>query len=126
MNRNSGSDVSYRYSSAEQEELRSIEEKYVPKTKEEDDLEKLRKLDAAVDRKARIAAIMTGVTGTLILGIGMCCCLVWTRFFIAGIIIGLVGMAGIVSAMPVYNDVQRREKEKVTPQVLELINKLKQ
>ena len=40
----------YTYSSAQQEEVKRIRDKYAPPTQEEDKLERLRKLDKSVTR----------------------------------------------------------------------------
>ena len=68
----------YTYSAKEQEELRKIRQKYLPK--EADKMEQLRQLDQSVTRKATMTAIVIGIEGTLILGVGMCCCMVWASF----------------------------------------------
>lgn len=58
----------YTYSAAEQEEVKRIRSKYLPK--KENKMETLRRLDA---QRATIASIIIGVTGALILGLGMSC-----------------------------------------------------
>lgn len=46
-----------------------------------------------------IGGIVIGVAGALLLGIGMCLVMVWSNF-IAGIIIGLVGILALLSLIP--------------------------
>ena len=63
----------YTYSAREQEELKRIRNKYLPK--EENKMELLRRLDAQVTQKATMYSMIVGIIGTLIFGIGMCCCM---------------------------------------------------
>lgn len=115
----------YSYSPKQQEEIRRIREKYLPG--EPDELEQLRRLDRSVTRKATAGALMVGILGTLVLGLGMCCCLVWAeRLFAAGIIIGILGIAGVVVAYPLYGAITKREKARLAPEILRLADKLSQ
>ena len=57
------------YSAKQQEEIRSIRQKFVPK--EESKMDRLRALDARVTQKATMVSILAGVIGALILGAGM-------------------------------------------------------
>lgn len=115
----------YSYSPKQQEEIRRIREKYLPG--EPDELEQLRQLDRSVTRKATAGALMVGILGTLVLGLGMCCCLVWAEpLFVAGIIIGILGIAGVVAAYPLYGAITKREKARLAPEILRLADKLSQ
>ena len=115
----------YSYSPKQQEEIRRIREKYLPG--EPDELEQLRRLDRSVTRKATAGALMVGILGTLVLGLGMCCCLVWAEpLFVAGIIIGIMGIAGVVAAYPLYGAITKREKARLAPEILRLADKLSQ
>ena len=109
---------SYTYSAETKEELARIRRKYI--SQEETTLEKVKKLDNSVTEKATIFSISLGTISTLVLGVGMCCCLVWTQLFVLGIIIGLLGIAGICSAFPAYKYILKREREKIAPQILAL------
>lgn len=113
----------YTYSSIEQEEVRKIREKYIPK--EEDKLTRLQKLDNSATNKATMVAIIIGVISALIMGTGMSFCMVWTdTLMIPGIIIGIIGMVGIGLAYPVYNIVLKNEREKIAPEVIRLSEEL--
>ena len=115
----------YTYSSKEQEEIKRIRNKYLPK--EENKMELLRRLDAQVSEKATMYSIIVGVIGTLILGAGMSCCLVWTESvvaFILGIIVGVIGMAVLALAYPLYNLTVKKERERIAPEVLRLTEDL--
>jgi len=70
-------------------------------------------------------ALMTGTLSALVLGIGMCCCMVWAGWlFVPGIGIGSLGILGVCMAYPMYTRVTRREREKIAPQVLRLTEEL--
>ena len=113
----------YTYSAKEQEEIKKIREKYVPK--EENKMEQLRRLDQRVTRKGTSYSIMIGVIGSLLLGLGMSCIMVWQgSWFIPGIIIGVIGIAIVASAYPVYNLVTKHEREKIAPEIIRLTDEL--
>ncbi|MGN0477967.1 MAG: hypothetical protein ACI4GO_00890 [Hominenteromicrobium sp.] len=113
---------SYTYSAKEQEEVNRIRKKYVA---EEDKMEQLRRLDAGVTEKATVISILVGIVGALILGVGMCCATVWQgMWFIPGIGIGLVGMAVLALAYPVYQRVLKKEREKIAPEIIRLTDEL--
>lgn len=113
----------YTYSAREQEELKRIRNKYLPK--EENKMELLRRLDAQVTQKATMYSIIVGIIGTLIFGIGMCCCMIWAdSVFVLGIIIGVIGMGVLALAYPLYNRTIKKERERIAPEVLRLTEDL--
>ncbi len=113
----------YTYSAKQMEEIKSIREKYM--SKESDKMEQLRKLDKSVSQKGAMISIIIGMIGTLILGVGMCCTLVWADdWFVAGIVIGVVGIALISLAYPLCQRIIKTEKEKVAPEILRLTEEL--
>ena len=115
----------YTYSATQQEEIRSIREKYMRPTPEEDKMERLRRLDASVTRLGTIVSLMVGIISALILGIGMCCTMVWVEtFFIPGIFIGVIGIAGVIAAYPVYDYITKKQREKLAPEILRLSDEL--
>lgn len=113
----------YTYSAPQQEEIKRIREKYLPK--EEDKMEQLRRLDQSAAQKGTAVSLAVGTIGSLILGIGMCCTMVWAEtMFIPGIIIGLIGIAGISLAYPLYTRITKKEREKIAPEILRLTDEL--
>ena len=115
----------YTYSAAQQEEIKSIREKYMRPTPEEDKMERLRRLDASVTRLGTIVSLMVGIISALILGIGMCCTMVWAEtFFIPGIFIGVIGIVGVIAAYPVYDYITKKQREKLAPEILRLSDEL--
>lgn len=116
----------YTYSAPEQEEVKRIRDKYLPPDERETKLERLRRLDAGITKKGTVCSLMLGIFSSLVMGIGMCCCMVWTELFVYGIVIGLVGMLGVALAYPLYKSITRKERERVTPEILKLTEELLQ
>ena len=109
----------YTYSAKQQDEIQNIRKKYLPK--EQDKMEQLRKLDRNVTKKSSGIAIVLGVVGCLLLGIGMCCTLVWMgNWFVPGVVIGIIGIAAIGVAYPLYVYITKKEREKIAPLILKL------
>ena len=114
---------SYTYSASQQAEIKAIRARYLPQ--EEDRMTQLRRLDASATRKGTTAALVLGIISALILGLGMCCCMVWAdQWFFPGIVIGLIGILGVSMAYPVYNHITRRQREKIAPEILRLTDEL--
>ncbi|NBI68382.1 hypothetical protein D1646_16570 [Pseudoflavonifractor sp. 60] len=115
----------YTYSAAQQEEVKRIRDKYSPPTREEDKLERLRRLDQSVTRPGLIAALIVGIISTLVLGVGMCCTMVWDdTLFVPGIIIGIVGIIGICVAYPLYVHITNKRREKLAPEIMRIADEL--
>lgn len=120
----------YTYSAQRQQEVEKIRKAYLPK--EEDKMERLRKLHAVPTQKAQAVALAIGIIGALILGTGMSLCLtelgssLGNLAFVLGILIGLAGMAMVAAAYPVFNRVLKNEREKIAPEILQLTDELLQ
>lgn len=113
----------YTYSARQQEEIRRIRDKYADNQASK--LEQLRRLDRSVTRKGMPAALTLGISGCLIMGVGMCCCLVWAeRLFVPGIVIGLAGIAAMCLAYPLYSRITSRERERLAPEIFRLTDEL--
>ena len=119
----SKNNFSYTYSAKQQEEIKNIRKKYLPK--EEDKMEQLRKLDQNAAKPGKIASLTLGIVGTLTLGVGMCCTMVWAdKLFIPGIVIGVIGIAAVLAAYPVYTHITKKQREKIAPEILRLTEEL--
>lgn len=121
----------YTYSAKEQNEIQNIRKKYV--APEEDKMERLRRLDASVTGKATVAALIPGIIGALFLGFGMS--LVMSDLsrmlgfgqnmaMFIGITIGIIGIALVCCAYPLYHHVIKRERAKIAPEILRLTEEL--
>lgn len=115
---NNNKTFTYTYSAEEQEELRQIREKYEPRP--ENKMEQLRRLDKSAEKPGTIASIALGSAGLLLLGVGMCCVLVWTWLFALGVVIGIIGIVAMALALPVFQWLTKREREKLAPEILRL------
>lgn len=116
------------YSAEQQEEIEKIREKYAHK--EPNKMERLRALDAGVEKKASAVAIAVGVVGSLVLGVGMS--LIISDFGAlfgsaaepVGILIGVLGIAVLACAYPLYHHILKKEREKIAPEILKLTEEL--
>lgn len=116
----------YTYSAKEQEEIKNIRNKYAAPTEEETSMERLRRLDASATKGATIVSLIVGIISTLLFGIGMCCTMVpgWEQYFIPGIGVGVVGIAGVIAAYPIYTHMVKRKRTKLAPEILRLSEEL--
>ena len=130
-NHNTDTGFKYTYSAKEQDEIKRIRQKY--QIQEEDSMTLLRKLDASATNRATGIALVIGIVGALILGMGMS--LIMTDFammlgmtgmtnMIVGIIAGILGIILVILAYPVYSKVLNRERERIAPEILRLTDEL--
>lgn len=119
----------YNYSAKQQAEVERIRKKYLLQS--DDKMERLRALDASVTRKGTAVALVIGILGALIMGIGMC--LIMTELgdligapvsYVVGIGIGLFGMVGVIVAYPLYVRITERERRRISPEILRLSEEL--
>ena len=115
----------YTYSAKEQEEIKRIREKYASPTKEETSMEQLRRMDASATKGAAVVSLIVGIVSALILGVGMCCTMVWGgKLFIPGIIIGIIGIAGVSAAYPIYTRMVKKKRAELAPEIMRLTDEL--
>ncbi len=124
----------YTYSAAEQKEIEAIRQKYCQSaTAQPDKITLLRQLDAQVTKKASAGALTLGVISALVMGTGMS--LIMTDLgeqigiaspILIGILVGVIGMLGVISAYPLYRRILIRERKKIAPQILQLSEELLQ
>ena len=118
----------YTYSAQRQHEVEEIRKAYLPK--EEDKMEKLRRLHSIPTQKAQSAAIAVGVIGALILGTGMSLCMtelgaaLGNLALVLGIMIGLAGIILVALAYPIYNHTLKKERERIASEILRLTDEL--
>ena len=88
-------------------------------------MEQLRRLDASTTQKGMACSLTLGILSSLLLGIGMCCTILWGKYWtIPGIIIGIVGIAGMALAYPISLSINKRERECLAPEILKLTSEL--
>lgn len=121
MENKNNNTFTYSYSSKQQNEINEIRNKYIPKETSKIDL--IKKLDNKVTQKATMYSLISGITGSLILGVGMSCCMVWNKNLI-GIIIGFLGIILVSISYPLYNFILKKERKRIAPQILKLTDEL--
>ncbi len=136
MNNNENNGFNYTYSAKEQAELKKLRDKYIADTKpsETDKMTQIRKLDASVTQGASVFALCVGIIGALILGFGMSLIMTDLKEILGshrdsmamplGIIIGLIGMALVLVAYPLYQYISEMKRKKVAPEILRLTDEL--
>ena len=120
MNENA---FSYTYSASENQEVLRIRKKYLPK--EETKLEELKRLDSLVQNSGVIQGLCAGIGGCLVFGLGLCLAMeVIGHMIWLGVILGLVGTAGMLAAFPIYRKIFHKSKSQHSPRILELAAQL--
>lgn len=116
------------YSAEQQEEIDKIRKKYTPR--EQDKMERLRALDASVGKKATAVSIVVGIVGTLLMGVGMSLTmsdfgeLIGSLAMPIGISVGVVGIAVLACAYPIYERTIKKERKKIAPEIIRLTDEL--
>lgn len=89
----------------------------------------LRKLDNAAKRQANIFAYTFGVICALVLGVGMCLSMNVigdgsTAMTAVGIIVGLLGIAGVSVNYPIYKKLLAKGKNKYASDIIRLAKEI--
>ncbi|MDO4386053.1 MAG: dihydropteridine reductase [Clostridia bacterium] len=89
----------------------------------------LRKLDAKAKLPASIFTYSVGVVSALVFGTGMCFTMGQigggtTGSFVLGVIIGLLGMAGMGVNYPIYRRILEKGKQKYAFEIMELAKEI--
>ena len=89
----------------------------------------LRKLDAKAKLPATVFTYGFGIVSALVLGVGMCLAMgqigSGTTFsFVAGIVIGIVGMIGMGINYPIYKKLLANGKQKYAFEIMELAKEI--
>ena len=112
----------YKYSAKENAEVQAIRKKYMPH--EESKFDELKRLDALVQKSGVMESLCVGIGGAMFLGLGMCLTMqliaTGVGFVVLGLLLGLVGFGGMISAYPVYRKVFDATKAKHVSRILEL------
>ena len=120
MNENA---FSYTYSAACNQEVLNIRKIYLPRG--ETKLEELKRLDRLVQNSGVTESLCAGIGGCLVFGLGLCLAMeVIGHMIWLGVILGLIGTAGMLAAFPVYRKFFNKAKAQHTPRILELAAQL--
>ena len=97
-----------------------IAQKYSDKPKTLTPIEEIRLLDRKATQKAQVVSLCIGIIGTLTLGVGMCCIMVWNGLFALGVILGVLGIGIALGAYPVYKKLFEKKKRELAPRIISL------
>ncbi len=91
----------------------------------------LKKLDRKAKSGANIFAFSFGIISALVLGTGMCLCLGeigngTQTSFICGIVIGIIGVAGVCTNYSIYKKLKKRGMDKYAGDIINLANEISQ
>ncbi len=132
MEKDNGSFL-YTYSASQKEEIERIRKKYIinKNNKITDKIDILKSIDRKVTGKATAVSLICGVLSTLCMGAGMSFImsdigiqLGIKSSILTGLLIGILGVIGIISAYPLYSIVLRKERRRVAPQIIKLTEEL--
>lgn len=117
----------YTYSApteSERREIDSIRRQYQPKSQREISIERLRHLDSIVKGVPQSVALILGVVGILIFGLGLTMILLEWTHILWGALVMLIALPLIISAYPMYNKLLIKYKEKYGEEILQLSEEL--
>lgn len=97
--------------------------------KESSKVNQLKKLDRTAKLTADIFAYTFGIVSALVLGVGMCLCMKVigagsTGSMVAGVIIGLLGLAGCGVNYPIFLKLREKGKQKYGSDILRLAKEI--
>ena len=89
----------------------------------------LRKLDARAKLPATIFTYTFGIIAALVTGVGMCFSMNvigsgTTTMFVLGVIVGIVGLAGMGINYPIYKKMLAKGKQKYAYEIIELAKEI--
>jgi len=116
----------FNYVAPDAEEKRWIEDirrQYLQGSERDEKVAQVKALHKRARLFPKCFASAMGVCGTLILGVGMTLTLVW-NYMVAGIIVGLIGMAIMFLTYPVYQFLIEKGKKKYGDRILRLTDEI--
>ena len=114
---------SYHYSADKNREVQEIRKKYLPP--EENKMEEIKRLDRYVQAAGQLPSLTVGTVGCLVFGWGLCQAMqIIGGSILLGILIGMIGAAGMIAAYPIFCSVSQKVKAEYAPRILELVDEL--
>lgn len=107
----------------ERKEIESIRNSYVKNSTSNAKIETLRKLDNKVKGTPTCIALILGIVGTLIFGLGLTMILEW-NIVIWALPVCLVGLVAIILAHPIYHKISIKLKDKYAEEIIKLSDEL--
>lgn len=115
----------YSYCAATNREVQEIRKKYLPR--EESKLEELKRLDSQVQEAGVLISLVLGIGGFLVFGLGICMTLdIITGGIILGVLLAILGSAGMIAAYPAGLIRKSKVRTKLTPRILQLTEEMMQ
>lgn len=108
-------------SEQEQRKVESIRRQYIPAN--ENQLEKIKKLDSKVKRPGKIISYILGIAGALIFGFGMSTVMLQGSFNM-GLFFGIVGLVMVMLTYPIYKGITNKRKKQYASEIIQLSNNL--
>lgn len=90
----------------------------------DDTLAHITDLEAQKTKKATSQAIGMGTLSALVLGVGMCCSMIWTNLMIIGIVVGILGIVGCVLTWMRFRKTCAAETARINPQIEDAYDRL--
>ena len=113
----------YTYSASESREIQEIRKKYLPP--EENKLQELRRLDHAIRTAGSAEALIAGIGGGLVFGIGLCAGLgALPGGLLPAIALCPLGTVTMLAAYPLHNRIAKKAKARYAPRILQLADEL--
>ena len=122
----SNNDFEFKYSaptSEERKHIESIRNKYLPKEEGTSKLDRLIKLDKIVKNMPTTVAIIVGIVGILIFGLGFAMVLEW-KVVDWGVVIAVVGLVVVLIAYPIYLKIGKYLSDKHSKEILQISDEL--
>lgn len=89
----------------------------------------LKKLDAKAKLPANVFAYTFGIISALLLGVGMCLSMKvlgngGTALTVVGVIVGVIGIAGVALTYPLYKKILKKGKDKYASDIIRLAKEI--
>ena len=111
--------------------VEKIRSQYTEEEQKHTKLDELKALDAKVKKPANVFGYTYGSIGTVIMGAGMSLIMTdigamlgMTSTLVPGIIVGILGMAMVLSTYPIYKKILTARKKKYAAKILDLSNRI--
>lgn len=114
----------------ERKEIERIRSQYRPlqQGEREEKLQQVQTLHTKIVNTATVWALVLGVVGLLVFGLGMTMCLEWGKnslpVLVGGCFVGVFACIPMAVAYPVYKEILRRGKKKYGEEILSLCDEL--
>ena len=119
-------DFEYTYSAPtaqERKEIESIRNNYITNAKVTGKLARLRYLDNKVKNIPTCVALILGIIGTLIFGLGLSMVLEWELVW-QGCLVAVIGAIPMIISYPIYKLITNKLKNKYSEEILKISDEL--